>query len=222
VGVVVLLLISCVLTQGIPDQLFRTSLTYTPQQGPPNPALLDSRPERVALRYVADYLKLAGTFPCVQDLSQYLKHRDPVLAGQPCHISRPVASYAATSVTIRTTGLFGGPPEAVVILVVHYTDGEQWTDTYFGMRPDHYGTLPFIFYFHLDCWASYDTLQMFGRLVPDIPPGASYEPRGGPYLCKNHAGHTVPTLDRHETAPLAGLGSQGAAIVRPPRSVEHA
>jgi hypothetical protein len=195
VGAVALLLVCCVLvpvlTQGIPDQLFRTSITYSPQQGPPNPVLLDSRPEHIALRYVADYLRLAGTYPCFQDLSQYFEDLDPVLAGQPCRISRPVASYAVTSVTIRTRGLLGGLPVAQVILVVHYTDGRQWTDTYFGMDPDRHVTLPFID-FHLDCWFTFGTLQMFGRLVPDVPPGAEYGPRGGPYLCKDHAGHIAP------------------------------
>jgi hypothetical protein len=203
-----------VLTQGLPVPFFRPSITYTPQQGPPNPALLDSRPERLVLRYVADYLSLADTYPCVQDVSQYSADDDPVLHGQPCHISRPVASYAVTSVAIQTQLRAGGPVLAVVNLVVHYTDGQQWTNP-IGLHPDHFQELPFIYY-HLDCWFTFETLAMFGGLVPDIPPGARYStPDGFSNYCKNYAGHIIPLGHRNENAPVAGLGSQGAGIFRP-------
>jgi hypothetical protein len=193
VGVVAVLLVCCVLPtvliQGIPNPLFRPSITYTPQQGPPNPALLDSRPERLVLGYVADYLSLAGTYPCVQDLSRYDAIGDPVLVGHPCRITRPVASYAVTAVTILTHGL-NGLLEAIVALVVRYTDGRQWPHT-IGMYPDRYLGFPLL-YFHLGCWSSFDTLQMFGVLVQDVPPGAGYSPLesppGAPDLCKPASG----------------------------------
>jgi hypothetical protein len=221
---VALLLICCVLpavlTQGLPDPLFRTSITYTPQQGPTNPLLLDSRPERIVLRYVADYLSVAGTYPCAQDLSQYAELDDPVLADQPCHIRQPVASYAVTSVTIRTRGVLGGAPEAVVILVVHYTDDQQWTHS-FGLYPDRYQNLLGI-HVHLDCWFTFETLAMFGDLVADIPPGADYsQPNGLVHYCKDYAGRIVPVGDRQENAPVAGLGAEGARLARQ-RAAERA
>jgi hypothetical protein len=204
---VAVLLVCCVLPtlliQGIPDPLFLPSITYTPQQGPPNPALLASRPERLVQRYVADYIGLAGTYPCVPNPTSpyYDEDRDPVLVGQPCRITRPVASYAVISVTIRTHGL-EGRPEAIVALVVRYTSGRQWTSA-ISMYPDRYVSVPLL-YFHLDCWSSLGTLQMFGYLVPEIPAGAGYSsPDGLVTYCKDYTGHIVPVGDRHESAPVA-------------------
>ena len=37
------------------------TVTYTPEQGPPSPDLLDTRLEVVILYYITDYQKLAGT-----------------------------------------------------------------------------------------------------------------------------------------------------------------
>lgn len=187
------LLVSCLvaslLTQGIPDVLFRTSVTYAPEQGPPNPALLDSRPERIVERYLADYISLAGTYPCVQDPSQYDEQQDPVLAGQPCPVTRPVASYVVTSVTIRTHGLLGYT-DAFVAILVTYTSGQQWASALY-LGPDKDVGLVLI-NLHYDCWSSAATLDMFGNLVPDIPPGASYSsPDGLTSYCKDYSGHVI-------------------------------
>ncbi len=175
-GVVAAVLVSCLVavllvpvrTRGIPDAFFRTSITYTPEQGPPNPALLDSRPEQIVQRYLADYIGLAGTYPCLQDLSSvYDDLQDPVLHGQPCPVTRPVASFRVTAVTIRSHGL-AERPEATVSVIVTYTDGRQWTGT-IGMFPDRYLNLVLI-YLHLDCWdAGSNCLVSWCRTSPQGP-----------------------------------------------------
>jgi hypothetical protein len=176
---------------GVPDLFFLPSITYTPAQGPTNPALLDSRLEAIMQRYLADYLRLACTYPCVQNLtSQYYDGvDDPVLLGGSCPITRPVASYGITAVTIRAHGLFGRP-EALVTIAVNYSSGEEWTGT-IGMYPHRLRSLMFV-WFHLDCWSSIGTLNMFGRLVPDIPAGAEYLSWDGLMsYCKDHAGRLI-------------------------------
>jgi hypothetical protein len=189
----VLLLVRTVLPQrgedlrGLPSRFSTGSITYTPETGPSNPTLLDSRPERIVERYLADYIGLAGTFPCLQDLSSpYDATEDPVLLGQSCPVSRPVAFYAVNSVKVLSHGLVG-LPEATVRFVINYTDGSQWTGET-GLVPDRYQMPWGIYFAHLDCWSSLGTLQMFDNLVPDIPPGAAYSPPGAPVgvpnLCK--------------------------------------
>jgi hypothetical protein len=176
---------------GVPDVFFHPSIAYTPAQGPTNPALLDSRPEAIIQRYLADYLRLAGTYPCVQNLtSQYYDGvDDQFLQSGSCPITRPVASYGITAVTIQAHGLLGRP-EALVTIAVRYSSGQQWTGT-IGMYPHQLQSLMFV-WFHLDCWSSLGTLAMFGQLVPEIPAGAEYLSRDGLMsYCKDHAGHII-------------------------------
>jgi hypothetical protein len=225
-AVVSILLISCLLAtlllyviplvtalaQGVPDPEFRTSVTYTPQQGPPSPVLLDSRPERIVQRYLADYVSLAGTYPCAQDVSQYDILHDPVLNGQPCPVSRPIASYSVTSVTIQTQGFTNGSVASVRYLVT-YADGSQRA---YGMvlAPDRSQVL-WPLETHLDCWSSLTTLEVFGDLVPDIPPGAAYSSRDGlTTYCKDHAGHIIQLGDRNGYATPMGLSRQDAVVTR--------
>ncbi len=173
------------------DPFSNTSVTYTPAQGPPSPTLLDSRPDYIVERYLADYIRLAGTYPCVQDLSQYAKSDDPVLRGQPCPVTRAVATYVVTSVTIQTHGL-ANLPVATVTVVLTYRDGQQWTTAVF-LSPDRYQQDVFT-YRHLDCWSSADTLELFGRLVSDIPNGAAFSsPDGVTIQCRDYAGHILTT-----------------------------
>lgn len=211
-----LVVISCLLvsllTQGLPNAFLDTSVTYAPQQGPPNPALLDSRPETIVQRYLADYISLAGTYPCLQDLSsQYDELDDPVLGGQPCPVTRPVVSYAVTSVRVWTHGLFGYP-EATVSFVITYTAGQQWVNE-LSILPDRYLNLVVV-YLHLDCWSTFATLQMFDHLVPDIPTGATYSsPDGVTRYCKDHAGRIIHLGARTGSAPLAERGGLGTVCV---------
>ncbi len=166
---------------GVPDPFFQTSVTYTPAQGPASPVLLDSRPELVAQRYLADYLQLAHTYPCVADLTAYDDSIDPVLDGEACTVTRPVATDTVTAVTIQAHGLLSRP-FALVHVLITYADGSQWASI-IGLVPysfQHQG----LTYIHLDCWSSLGTLRMFGHLVPDVPPGADYSPHDGQYVCK--------------------------------------
>lgn len=172
----------------VPDPLFEHSVSYTPDNGPPNPALLDSRPDTIVMRYLTDYLRLAGTYPCIQDLHQYIVTDDPVLNGHACPVNRPVARYAVTLVTIQPYGLFEVSYAQVQILVT-YRDGTRFVSE-IDLDPgsvQHVG----IYFLHLDCWSSLDTLIMYPDLVPDIPIGAEYEPQEGQYRCKDHTGHVI-------------------------------
>ena len=161
---------------GLPDKFFNTSVTYTPRQGPPNPILLDSRPDIIIEAYLDDYIRLAGTYPCAQDLARF----DSNDAGfpLPCPVHRPVASYVITSVTIEPQPL-ESEPLAIVRFVMTYQDGTRWASD-LGMVPDKYPRFAF-FFIHLDCWGSLETLEMFGRLVPEIPHGAEYS-EAAPWL----------------------------------------
>jgi hypothetical protein len=172
--------------QGVPSALTPSTSTYTPPQGPSSPLLLASRPERVFQVYLAAYIRLAGTYPCQANLSMpyYGDNTDPLLNGKPCAVRRPVAGYTITRVTVRSRGLFR-QSDARLHIVVTYADGTQWEDDE-GLIPDEYQVAWGVYYTHLDCWSSFGTLQVFGRLVPDVPTGAEYSKiGGGPYYCKH-------------------------------------
>jgi hypothetical protein len=157
----------------VPNLFGPHQITYTPAKGPASASLLATRPERIYQRYLDDYLHLAGTYPCLADLPLSFDNiTDPVLQGKPCHVTRPVASLAITAVTIVERGL-GQPQRALLQIQVTYTDGTKWArEAAMDPGEDHlaWGS----YYTQLDCWSSFDTLQMFGRLVPDIPIGAQY------------------------------------------------
>ena len=51
--------------------VFGKTVTYTPEQGHPVPISWIHVPEAVVLQYIADYQKLAGTYPCALDLANY-------------------------------------------------------------------------------------------------------------------------------------------------------
>ena len=58
-------------THNVPNPWWATfgkSFCYRPEHGPPSPVFFVVRPEVVARQYVADYIGLAGTFPCAADL----------------------------------------------------------------------------------------------------------------------------------------------------------
>lgn len=164
---------------GLPDPFFNTSVTYTPSNGPPNPILLDTRPETVIAAYLDDYIRLAGTYPCAQDLSSFDSTR--AILSLPCPVHRPVASYVITSVMIVPQGLLE-EPYADVRFTMRYQDGTHWASE-IDLVPDDYSLFGY-FFVHLDCWSSIETFQMFGRLVPDAPRGARYGPPDAPDSCQ--------------------------------------
>lgn len=162
--------------------VFGKTVTYTPEQGPPSPELLDSRPEGVILHLIADYRTLAGTYPCAQDLALYDDAHDPVLDGQPCAVHRPVASVRVRSVLLgpyhNSPGGFGfgvglfEPPHAEVHVEITYADGTQHAMT-LVVVPRRYESY-WLSYLHQDCWGSLSISSMYPHLVAQVPQGVNY------------------------------------------------
>lgn len=170
-------------THDIPNPywgVFNGTFTYTPEQGPPSPALLDSRPEATALAYIHDYITVAGTYPCAQDLGQYhalaFGGNDPVLHGTACTVQRPVADVTVTSIFVGRVGKGIGAysPAARVTYQMTYGDGEQWTDT-LELLPERYRSYGLFSYVHQDCWDNLDLLLFYPKIVPDVPPHVAYQ-----------------------------------------------
>ncbi|HET8908160.1 MAG TPA: hypothetical protein VFN11_14470 [Ktedonobacterales bacterium] len=158
--------------------VFGKTITYTPEQGPPGPELLDSRPEGVILHFIADYQKLAGTYPCAQDLALYDDAHDPVLDGHSCAVHRPIAFVSVRSVQIgpaeyapEVVGPFRGV-QGDVHVEIAYTDGTRHTMT-LSVRPNKYQYYWFT-YLHLDCWGSIGISSLYPKQVPQVPKGAEY------------------------------------------------
>ncbi|HEU5439563.1 MAG TPA: hypothetical protein VFU88_09760, partial [Ktedonobacterales bacterium] len=74
----------------------------------PSGDLLDSRPEQIVAQYLADYIAVAGTFPCAADLASYpfrdIHVGDQFLLGHGCRVQRPVASATVLSVWVHHKG----------------------------------------------------------------------------------------------------------------------
>jgi hypothetical protein len=165
----------------IPNPLwgvFGKVVTYTPEQGPPSPDLVVTRPEAVVLQYISDYQKLAGTYPCAQDLANYSEEMDPVLYWRPCPIHRSVRSVVVRLVQIgasQTSHLGLGPfqiAEANVHVEITYADGLQHAMT-LTVEPEHRQTY-WLTYLHMDCWRSLGILSIYPQRIAQVPHGASY------------------------------------------------
>lgn len=162
--------------------VFGKTVTYTPEQGPPSPDLVVTRPEAVVLAYIADYRKLAGTYPCAQDLAHYDDAHDPVLRGQPCSVHRPVISVTVRSVLLGPYEYYPGgfgfgvglfePPHAEVRVEIRYADGTQHAMD-ITVNPLQYESYWFT-YLHQDCWGSPGILSLYPDIVPQVPKGANY------------------------------------------------
>lgn len=143
--------------------LIGRTFSYTPQQEPPSPALLDSRPEAVVLQFIADYRSVAETFRCAQDLASYVlsgENTDPILSdqdqqppappyGRRCAVHRPVSAVMARSALVGLVGHFQ-QFEAVVHLEVAYADGARYVTT-IAVFPNRYQEY-WDTHIHLDCW----------------------------------------------------------------------
>lgn len=158
--------------------LFNGTYSYTPQQGLPSPDLLDTPPDTVVLHYIRDYISVAGTYPCAQDLAGYadldLHVGDPVLLGHVCSVHRPVADVAALEVSVgrRGTSIDASRAMVTVRYRVAYADGEAWTAAMqlFPERRQGY----FAASIHLNCWDSLETLLLYPRIVSTVPRGIQY------------------------------------------------
>lgn len=167
--------------------LFNGEYSYTPPQGPPGAGLVDSRPERIVVQYIHDYISVAGTFPCASSLADYparLEGGDPVLLGHGCTVRRTVASVTVLSVWVHRFGAeldYYTAPKATVRYRVTYTNGEAFegTLTLAPMESQRY----FLTYIHLTCWQSLDTLLLYPDIVPYVPSGVRYESSSGAFKC---------------------------------------
>lgn len=182
------------LTHDIPNPfwaLFNPQYAYTPSVAPPNRALYATPPDEVVQQFIADYITVAGTYPCVVNPAQFdfdnTDVRDPVLNGQPCSIHRPVAGVAIDSVVSsnQTAGPLAGTPQAVVQYTVRYADGETITKS-FTLWPMSY--LPFFrAWLYQTCWRE-ATIAGFYTTYPKLAPkGVDYfdfSPGGSGQTCK--------------------------------------
>lgn len=163
--------------------LLNGGYTYTPQQGPPGPGLLDSRPEDALLAYLHDYIGVAGTYPCVQNLAQWQatgsSYADPMPEGQHCAVQRAVLSAIATLVVIEGPS-FEHEPGAQVTFRIRYSDGEALSATaYFTARNGQHYLQAAV---HLDCWENVDMLFFYPNVVAHAPPHVAYSPIGSSAL----------------------------------------
>lgn len=151
--------------------IFNGSYSYTPEQGPPSPELMVTRPDTIIARYLSEYIDFAGTYPCVQNLARYDIPYDPVLNGGACDVKRPVVDYQITGVNVQRRGPQSGF-KTTVSSVIHYADGTEYPHEFYMLADerDPY----WLSFIHLNCWASPETLFFFDLVISDTPTGASY------------------------------------------------
>lgn len=160
--------------------LFNRSFSYTPDQGPPAAGLVDTRPDLLVRQYLADYIRVAGTYPCAQDPSTYDEFEDPIVHGQPCPVHRPVATFLVTSVYVGILDTIDvGAPGAIVGFEVRYVDGERLAST-LTLTPYRYQNY-FLAYIHQDCW---DLPTFYPDVVPQVPRGVWYVTATGENQCQ--------------------------------------
>jgi hypothetical protein len=183
-------------THDIPNpfwSVFNRTFTYTPEQGPPA-GLFRSRPDEITRQYLTDYIRVAGTYPCVHDLDRYdldyYNEPDLFLQGKPCTVTRPVASFAVISVTIARSHCDCIPVFAAVHLRVGYADGQSH-DFSRDMVPWHYER-DWLTLGNMDCWVG-DTSDLYPDIVSQVPPGVQYH--------KPTDGVGVETCQSAQTAP---------------------
>lgn len=151
--------------------------TYTPATAARlNPVLLKTRPDLLMLRYIHDYIQVAGTFPCPSDLTgstQAMKN-DPVLAGRVrrCPTQRRVTAVVIDSVLVGP--LIGdiGAPGALVSYTITYADGTRLASQ--ELLWAHQGQPYFLSSTQLTCWDSLGIGALYPKIVPQIPSGVRY------------------------------------------------
>ena len=150
---------------------FNGGYTYTPQQVPPGPGLLNSRPEDILLQYFHDYNMVYGTIPCAQPISSDAEDimdqvRVPNI-GQTmqCANTRKVQSIQIQKIHVYFVGGIAANYDFVadVYFVITYQDGTQWQGDY-PLAPDFsWSQIYYRTYIHLDCWTGYSNyLDLYG------------------------------------------------------------
>ncbi len=150
-------------THDIPNPtwgMYNGGYTYTPQQGPPGPGLLNSRPEDTFLQFFHDYMMVFGTIPCAQptssDANDILDQVRVPNIGQTvqCANTRVVQSMEITQVQVVTHNAFNGYwVGAMIYFTVRYTNGTLWQANYILLADPEYSQKYYSTYIHLDCWS---------------------------------------------------------------------
>lgn len=156
--------------------------SYTPEQGPPSASLLETRPDEIVAQFLADYIHVAGTFPCIASLADYQGYEgpDPVLngRGEACTVHRPVAEVHITLVEV-VAGLQSIPgrwqPEARVHFHLQYSDGEH-LEGVMHLFPDRVHSQQYYATFlHDNCWdLSESGGYFYPHQVQQVPRGLRY------------------------------------------------
>jgi hypothetical protein len=150
------------------------SYSYSVAKGPPSDQLLDVRPDDVVRQYITDYIAIAGTFPCVQDLSQIHEgDGDPLPGKHGCMVHRPVTKIQLTNVDVQLhCRIFFTVCFMVVSvhLVITYSTGQKWeySEDLFPFRQIAY----YRTYIHLGCWNI--APDFYARIEAHVPKGVLY------------------------------------------------
>ncbi len=176
------------LTHDLPNPywgIFNRGYSYTPEQGPPSPVLLDTRPDVIALQFLHDYLAVAGTYPCVEHLAGYNEDEgyDPVIDGQPCGVHRQVREMRVTRVNASSAVL--GVLRVVVHYQVDYDDGAHLFGTFHmsaGTGIEH-SKAYYLAWIHANCWKLAPLIGFYSNRSVTPPLGAEYSGAGGKLQC---------------------------------------
>ncbi len=162
--------------------IFNRGYSYTPEQGPPNAVLLDTRPDVIAMQFLHDYLAVAGTYPCVEQLAGYNEDEgyDPVIEGQPCGVHRQVREMWVTRVTVSEAVL--GFLRAVVHYEVDYADGTRLAGA-FHMSTLEHSKAYYLARTHANCWRLLPLIGFYSHRSVTPPRGAEYYTAEGIWHC---------------------------------------
>jgi hypothetical protein len=151
--------------------ILNTTYTYDVAKGPPGKGLVAKQPEDTVRQYITDYISIAGTFPCYQEVSQYTvstfdhHNSDPVLQGLPCSIHRKVTNIVFTTVYIAHVAEGPDGTPAYVSVRLYYSDETFWSITIRVGPLD--GDMYFKTYIRLDCWTNDDIDILYVRYAHD-------------------------------------------------------
>lgn len=156
--------------------IFNRGYSYTPEQGPPSAALLDTRPDVIVMQYLHDYLATAGTYPCVGNLHGYKEDEtdDPVLRGGLCSVSRPVTEMQVLAVHVSQQGWPESVPKVKVEYLINYADGTHLHGILDGYADIEYAKGYFLTVIHVKCWELGNAIGFYDNHAVSPPTGAEY------------------------------------------------
>ncbi len=165
--------------------IFNRGYSYTPEQGPPSAVLLDTRPDEIVMQYLHDYLAVAGTYPCVEQVAGYNEDEtyDPVIDGQSCGIHRQVTTLRVTRVTASTAVL--GVTRVVVRYQVDYADGTRFAGAFHmsASTSIEHSKAYFLTQIYANCWELLPLIGFYRHRSTPPPQGAEYYTPDGMSHC---------------------------------------